>query len=93
MCIGTSMSLCMWVRPPTGIKVLVFSTFREIVCVFGKLNLNGRFGVFAVACIYMKYCFTLEPVLCFVQGLLGWHLLQVGTMLSVFWHSKCLKRY
>ena len=93
MGIGTSTSLCVWVWLPTGITDSVFSICCGIVCVFRKLNLNGRFGVFAVACIYMKYCFTLEPVFCFVQGLLGWHLLQVGTMLSVFWHNECLKRY
>ena len=81
---GTSTCLCAWVCPPTGIKVLVLLICGEIVCVFCKLNLNGRFGVYAVACIYMKYCFPFERVFCFVQGPLGWHLLQVGARLSVF---------
>ena len=81
---GTSTCLCVWECPPTGIKVLVLLICGEIICVFRKLNLHGRFGVYAVACIYMKYCFPLERVFCFVQGPLGWHLLQVGAMLSVF---------
>ena len=47
---------------------------------FSKFDLNGQFGGLAAACIYMKYCFTVFHVFCFVQGeALDWPQLQVGT--------------
>ena len=49
---GTSTCLCVWECPPTGIKVLVLLICGEIVCVFRKLNLNGRFGVLC-CCVHI----------------------------------------
>ena len=50
-----------------------------------RFDLNGQFGGFAAACIYMKYCFTVFHVFCFVQAEpLDWPQLQVGTILSSF---------
>ena len=62
------MFLCMWMWYQTGIKVVGVSIYCEVSCGFSNFNPNGQFGGFAASCIYMKYCFTLFHVFCFVQG-------------------------